>query len=469
MAALRPFLLLSILVILNITAFAENATYAKYEKYFEKGKFLSCWKATLKSGQTDDVTLLYQAISLAYSPKEKKVLKAKINVQKACLKALQAVNVESLPEDLPMLSSHFEQLMAVLYMDLSKSLKRGETDKSKEIIKALVNKTYNPKKPTYNRGRTNPVKMFVKRLKKTEDEKLIASYKEHLKLYISLMMKKAVFTYEGDKSNWYIQGQGSLFLAFKEALENRKNNLEKLYANLLVDEYDSSSEVRMNIHVIELYQKYKPIQAKMQKNPNFLGTTVNLEGYIKKYKLETWDEQQLKWSNNSSDKNYHSEFDKEIVFLTNLVRVNPKQFLKDILLPYYKENDIKINSYSGSLKTDLAKATPVLPLFTSKALSGCAMYMAEAMGKGGATGHVTPAGESLSDRGKKYKLPRYMGENCSYAKETLLGVLMQLLIDDGVSSLGHRLNILKKEYANIGVATAKHTSYGTNTVMDFTD
>ncbi|MFT7612766.1 MAG: hypothetical protein ACI9J3_001730 [Parvicellaceae bacterium] len=469
MATLRPIFLLILLLSLSISVFAENTTYAKYEKYLEKGKFLSCWKATLKSGQTDDVTLLYQAVSLAYCPKEKKVLKAKINVPESCLKALQAVNVENLPEDLPMLSLHFEQLMAVLYMDLSKSLKRGESDKSKQIIKALVNKTYNPKKPTYNRGRANPAKIFVKRLKKTEDLELISRYKEHLKLYISSMMQKAVFTFEGDKANWYVQSQGSLFLAFKEALDNKKNNLEKLYANLLVDEFNSSSEVRMNFHVVEIYQKFKPVQTKMQKNPTFLGTTVNLNQYVKKYQLEQWDEQQLKWSNNGSDKSYHSEFDKEIIFLTNLVRVNPKQFLKDILLPYYIENDIKINSYSGSLKIDLGKAESVLPLFTSKALSGCAMYMAEAMGKGGATGHVTPSGESLSDRAKKYKLPTYLGENCSYAKETPLGVLMQLLIDDGVSSLGHRLNILRKGYANIGVATADHTTYGTNTVMDFTD
>ena len=92
------------------------------------------------------------------------------------------------------------------------------------------------------------------------------------------------------------------------------------------------------------------------------------------------------------------------------------------------------------------------------------------MGRDGRTGHVTAAGETMSQRMKKFKAEGGLrAENCSYSKETPLAVVMQLLIDNGVPSLGHRKNILLKEAGNIGVGTAPHKSYGTNTVMNFTN
>jgi uncharacterized protein YkwD len=42
-----------------------------------------------------------------------------------------------------------------------------------------------------------------------------------------------------------------------------------------------------------------------------------------------------------------------------------------------------------------------------------------------------------------------------------------LLIDDGVSSRGHRKNLLNGAYHKIGVATGTHPEYGHLCVMDF--
>jgi uncharacterized protein YkwD len=46
---------------------------------------------------------------------------------------------------------------------------------------------------------------------------------------------------------------------------------------------------------------------------------------------------------------------------------------------------------------------------------------------------------------------------------------MQLLIDDGIESLGHRKNILEPKYQWIGIAIEPHKTYRTNCVMDFAE
>ena len=49
-------------------------------------------------------------------------------------------------------------------------------------------------------------------------------------------------------------------------------------------------------------------------------------------------------------------------------------------------------------------------------------------------------------------------ENISYGKETALGIVLQLLIDDGVASRGHRKNLFGESLGTVGVACDTHGS-----------
>ena len=60
-----------------------------------------------------------------------------------------------------------------------------------------------------------------------------------------------------------------------------------------------------------------------------------------------------------------------------------------------------------------------------------------------------------------------MGENCSYGYNDSESIVMSLLIDEGVASLGHRKNILSKDFKRVGVAIGKHPTYKYCAVMDF--
>jgi uncharacterized protein YkwD len=75
---------------------------------------------------------------------------------------------------------------------------------------------------------------------------------------------------------------------------------------------------------------------------------------------------------------------------------------------------------------------------------------------GGSLSHSGPGGNSVADRLGEYtsKSVGFWGENILYLGSgygTGQVMVSQYLIDDGVSSRGHRLNIMKPEYAKIGI------------------
>jgi len=60
-----------------------------------------------------------------------------------------------------------------------------------------------------------------------------------------------------------------------------------------------------------------------------------------------------------------------------------------------------------------------------------------------------------------------VGENISYGSHTGKDVLLQLLIDDGVQSRGHRTNIFNEAFKVVGIASGMHKTFGSATVFDY--
>ena len=83
------------------------------------------------------------------------------------------------------------------------------------------------------------------------------------------------------------------------------------------------------------------------------------------------------------------------------------------------------------------------------------------------TGHVGHDG--FNERFKDVYSSKYftVAENCDYGNSKAMGVIMSLLIDEGIPSLGHRINILHEEMNSIGVSLQPHSEYRYNCVMDF--
>jgi len=157
----------------------------------------------------------------------------------------------------------------------------------------------------------------------------------------------------------------------------------------------------------------------------------------------------------------------EVLKIMNEVRTDPQVFLQTRLLPFVKENDLESNSYAKSLIEELKVAKPKNPLQTSSELEKLARGHALDMGEKGKVGHNSSNGTTFENRVRKKIKTGMIAENCDYGNSEPLEIVMSLLIDDGITSLGHRKNILHPSLNYVGIAIEKHKTYGMNCVMDF--
>ena len=157
----------------------------------------------------------------------------------------------------------------------------------------------------------------------------------------------------------------------------------------------------------------------------------------------------------------------EVLKIMNEVRTDPKSFLNGRLLPYLKEHELENNSYAKSLVSELKAAKPVGALESSSVLEKLAKGHAIDMGEKGKVGHTSSNGTTFENRVRKKIKTGMIAENCDYGNAEPLDIVMSLLIDDGITSLGHRKNILHPSLKYVGIAIEEHKTYRMNCVMDF--
>ncbi|QUD86441.1 CAP domain-containing protein [Phenylobacterium montanum] len=111
---------------------------------------------------------------------------------------------------------------------------------------------------------------------------------------------------------------------------------------------------------------------------------------------------------------------------------------------------------------------PLPPLEQNDRLTRAAEAYAGATGPSGRVGHVGPHGETLMQRIRAVGvLPSSAGEVIAYGPDTSEAVVRQLIIDDGVPSRGHRMEIFDPGYRVAGVGCGRHRVYRTMCVVDF--
>ena len=185
-------------------------------------------------------------------------------------------------------------------------------------------------------------------------------------------------------------------------------------------------------------------------------------GKEKTYPFDKWRQTQLDSANTAKDSDVLTDEEKSVVFLTNLARMNPKLFGETYAQKFIDSTENK-SGYARSLLNDLKRGIPLCALEVDTILCSTAADHATLSGKTGRTGHG----------GKQARIKKAMviynawGENCSYGFNNGIGIVMQLLIDQGIKDLGHRKNILNKQFTHIGTAIRPHRKYKWNCVQDF--
>jgi uncharacterized protein YkwD len=197
------------------------------------------------------------------------------------------------------------------------------------------------------------------------------------------------------------------------------------------------------------------------------------------------DESAAQWNLASLDTarsvSYASAAEKDVILEINKARANPSLYADIYLTPllrYFSGNDyshpgeITIRTTEGAAAVReciaaMKAQAPRAPLSPLEALALAARDHVKDTGPKGTVGHQGSDGSDPMTRVRRYAKNLYCGENISYGPASARSIVIQLLVDDGVPSRGHRANIMRKEYGSIGVSIGGHKIYGAMCVVDF--
>ncbi|AFZ16520.1 CAP domain-containing protein [Allocoleopsis franciscana] len=152
----------------------------------------------------------------------------------------------------------------------------------------------------------------------------------------------------------------------------------------------------------------------------------------------------------------------------NQVRSNPSAYA-DLI----ERTRNSIRTQEGSSVIDetiqfLRLTPPKPPLTSSRGLTQAARDHVNDQRPKGSIGHDGSDGSNPGTRINRYgSFQTTWGENISYGMNKARSVVMQLLIDDGVPSRGHRKSIVDPDYRVAGVACGSHARYRTMCVIDY--
>ena len=168
-----------------------------------------------------------------------------------------------------------------------------------------------------------------------------------------------------------------------------------------------------------------------------------------------WNDAKYLKCNTATKARYLTPAEKEVIYVLNLVRMDPALFANTVLPKY----PVTHSPYYESLLVKLRTIKPLGALASDSLCFVGAKCHAVNSGIEGYVGHERGTQEC---RDKWY----FNGECCDYGHDKALDIVLSLLIDDGVPSLGHR-NICLSKYVKLGVSIQPHKLYRYNAVLDF--
>lgn len=175
-----------------------------------------------------------------------------------------------------------------------------------------------------------------------------------------------------------------------------------------------------------------------------------------------WNDPKYLKCNTAAKASYMSANERGLIYILNLARMNPSLFANTVIKKYPEKSGkgyLVNTDYYKSLLDTMRKMKPVNLLQPDSLCYTSAFCHAVSSGNAAYTGHNRQSDEC---REKWY----FNGECCDYGNEQPLDIVLSLLIDNGVPSLGHRW-ICLNSYKRIGVSIQPHKGYRYNAVLDF--
>jgi uncharacterized protein YkwD len=180
---------------------------------------------------------------------------------------------------------------------------------------------------------------------------------------------------------------------------------------------------------------------------------------------EEWNKPEYAQCNTARNVSFMSKEEKNVIYILNLARSYPQLFAGTVLEKYPDSSgneELRNDTvYFRSLLIEMQQMKPAPLLVPDNKCWTSAQCHAYQSGLTGYAGHERTNKECQK---KEY----YSGECCDYGNSDPLGIVLSLLIDDGVPSLGHR-QICLGSYTKLGVSIQPHKEWKFNAVLDFQD
>lgn len=197
---------------------------------------------------------------------------------------------------------------------------------------------------------------------------------------------------------------------------------------------------------------------------------------------DDWTRAELSSADAARGAEYLSEEERDVVLYLNLARLYPRKFARTYLVPLRSQFRGKrlIRPEGLPIVTDegvaavneciraMERQKPCKPLVPAFGLSRAATDHVEDCGPAGTVSHTGADGSTMGERMERHgEWLECAGENIAYGDGDPVFIVIQLLVDDGVESRGHRENIFNDAFGCIGVAIGPHDTWRTMCVMDF--
>ncbi len=177
----------------------------------------------------------------------------------------------------------------------------------------------------------------------------------------------------------------------------------------------------------------------------------------------------------------HTEIRESVLLEHNKLREDPQSYIPILekYLSYFKENvlvkpgDNRIQTYEG--KSAFIEAIEFLKsqkTVRALILDGNLCLAAEDhlndIGPKGIVSHESSDGRNVSERVERYcEWEEALGENLDFGTKDAVGVIVNLLVDDGVKTRPHRRHLFNENYKYVGIAVVPHKDFHYLAVIDY--
>lgn len=167
--------------------------------------------------------------------------------------------------------------------------------------------------------------------------------------------------------------------------------------------------------------------------------------------------------------------EEELYKLHNKIREDPQSFIEQLenSKKYYKDNKVyypegeqPIQTYEGKEGVDetilyLKKQNQVKRLEKDDYIKKACEDHIKDIGERGMTSHIGSNGSTISDRLEKYcEWEGACGESLDFGFNKAENIIINLLVDDGVTNKAQRKNFFNENFEKIGIAVGSHKTYG---------